>query len=436
MPNWKGYFKGKKVTVMGLGLLGRGLGDTVFLAEQGADLIVTDLKNEKELAPSLSKLKKFKNIHYVLGRHRLEDFRNRDFILKGAGVPLDSPFVAEARKHRVPIEMSASLFSRFSPATIVGVTGTRGKSTVAHLLYHILRTAKKSVHLGGNVQGVSTLALLSKVKKGEMVVLELDSWQLQGFGDAKLSPHTAIFTNFLSDHMNYYRGDTQAYFADKANIFRFQKKGDLLIAGKAVIPAIKKTKPKGKLITPPARLPQGWKTSLLGKHNVENISLAIAAARALRIPDSLTKKAVASFKGVPGRLEMLREIRGIKIYNDTTATTPDATIAALRALGKKKNVILIVGGADKKLAMGKLTAALPRSCKAVLLLKGTGTDKIKKAVKAVGEFDALPDAFAKAMSLAQKGDIVLFSPAFASFGMFQNEFDRGEQFVRLVKRLK
>ena len=167
--DWKKYFKGKKVTQMGLGLLGRGVGDAAFLAECGAKLIVTDLKTEEELKPSLSKLRKYKNITYHLGGHRLEDFRDRNFILKAAGVALDSPFIAEARRHRIPVEMDASLFAKLAPKdiTIVGVTGTRGKTTTAVLTYEILKSARKKVFLAGNIKDTATLPLLKKVKSGD-----------------------------------------------------------------------------------------------------------------------------------------------------------------------------------------------------------------------------------------------------------------------------
>src|SRR3989338_3073336 len=138
--NIKNNFKNKRITVMGLVLLGRGVGDALFLAECGADLTVTDLKSRQELKESLQELKKYKNIKCTLGRHELEDFRNRDLILKVAGVPLDSPYVAGARRHKIPIEMSAALFARLSGVPMVGVTGTRGKSTVTHLIAHILKT--------------------------------------------------------------------------------------------------------------------------------------------------------------------------------------------------------------------------------------------------------------------------------------------------------
>ena len=223
--DYKRYFKNKKITVMGLGLLGRGIGVVKFLAEQGVKLTVTDLKNKKELKLALDKLKKFKNIKYVLGEHKLDDFKNRDLIIRAANVPLDSVYIKEAQKNNIPIEMDASLFARLSLATIIGITGTRGKSTVTKIIYNSLKKhslKNRNVFLGGNIKGIATLPLLKKAKKGDFVILELDSWQLQGFGDLEISPHISVFTNFMSDHLNYYKGDMQHYFDDKANIFKYQ----------------------------------------------------------------------------------------------------------------------------------------------------------------------------------------------------------------------
>jgi UDP-N-acetylmuramoylalanine--D-glutamate ligase len=185
MSGYRKFFKGKKVTVMGLGLLGRGVGDAVFLAEAGAKLTITDLKPSTMLRPSLKKLRKYNKpakgragIKYVLGKHKLEDFRNEDMILKAAGVPLDSIYIKEAKKHKIPIEMDVSLFAKLAPeVTVVGVTGTRGKSMTTALIYEILSSFAKatagqgkpinkfwankpSVFLGGNVRGVATLPLL------------------------------------------------------------------------------------------------------------------------------------------------------------------------------------------------------------------------------------------------------------------------------------
>ena len=228
---WADPFAGKHVTVMGLGLLGRGVNDVRFLAEHGARLTVTDLKTADDLAPSLERLADLDGIRYVLGEHRLEDFRSADFVLKAAGVPRDSPYVAEARAHGIPVEMDEALFAKHADVRLAGVTGTRGKTTTTLLLHRILEQAGLRPHLGGNIRDVATLPLLDVVAPGDVVVLEVSSWQLQGFGDAGFSPHVAVFTNFLPDHLNYYGGDMDAYFADKANVFRFQRPGDVLVVG-------------------------------------------------------------------------------------------------------------------------------------------------------------------------------------------------------------
>src|SRR3989339_631999 len=238
--NYKDFFKGKKITMMGLGILGRGVNVAKFLAECGVELTVTDLKTEDQLAPSLKKLSKFPKIKYVLGRHDLADFSGKDMVIKAAGAPLDSPYIAEARKNNIPIEMDASLFAKLAEnVVIVGITGTRGKSTVTHLIYDIIKNSGKRVHLGGNVKGLATLPLLKKVKDGDIVVMELDSWQLQGFGEAKISPNIAVFSTFLPDHQNYYKNDMDKYFSDKANIFRWQKESDRFITGLRVAKLIK-----------------------------------------------------------------------------------------------------------------------------------------------------------------------------------------------------
>jgi len=446
MVDYKKYFKGKKITVMGLGLLGRGVGDAAFLAECGAELTVTDLKSSAALKPSLQKLRKYKNIKYVLGKHRLEDFRNKDMILKNPDIPIGSVYIKEAKKNKIPIEMSATLFTKLSGLPILGVTGTRGKSTVTHLLVHILRSAGKKVILGGNVRGVSTLELLRFAKGADLAVLELDSWQLQGFKDHKLSPHIAIFTTFYPDHMKYYKGSMKQYFSDKAQIFRYQKKSDLLIAGRQALPLIKKEKIKSKIISPKDRLPRGWKFHLPGLHNEYNAMLAVEAARALKIPDKKIKNALSTFSPLSGRLEFLRSVKGIKIYNDNSSTTPEATIAALRTLGdkKKRKIVLIIGGDKKYLNMKSLIQEIPKYCSKVVLFKERGTDlirnevfKLEKKGTQVYEEDGLKNTVNRAFKIATRGEVLLYSPAFSSFGKyFKNEYDRGDQFVKLIKKIK
>ncbi len=451
MADYKNYFKGKKITLMGLGLLGRGVGDAQFLSECGADLIVTDLKTAKDLAPSLKKLSKFKNIKFVLGEHRMEDFKNRDMIIKAAGVPLDSVFIAEAKKNKIPIEMDSSLFLKMAPPRIltIGVTGTRGKSTVTQLIYEIIKLSKRRIHLGGNIRGLATLPMLKKIKSGDIVLMELDSWQLQGFGEIKISPHIAVFTSFLSDHLNYYGGDTKRYFLDKANIFLYQKREDYLVTNTETLRKIKKYKadiPKNNVILRDGKnLSKSLKPKLLGEHNKSNLVLAIAVGEILRIPYPLIKKVTENFSGVPGRLEKVLSLKGVDYYNDTTATTPDGAIAALKSLENLyKGIILIAGGKDKNLDYKIFVKEVKKRVKTLILLQDattTATDKIiaglgKKSSLTLIKIPSIKEAVLEAKKLAKKGDVVLLSPASASFGMFKNEFDRGDQFTKLVKKLK
>lgn len=435
------HFEGKRITVMGLGLLGRGLGDVRYLAQQGAELIVTDLKSSEQLATSLESLNKFSNISYVLGEHRLEDFRDRDFILKAAGVPHDSVYIREAREEGIPIKMSASWFAELTEIPLVGVTGTRGKSTTTHMLDAILRHAGKEVLLGGNVRGVSTLALLPEVTENSIALMELDSWQLQGFSDAGISPEIAVFTTFFPDHLNYYNGDLDAYLADKAAIFLNQAPEDALILGAQCADLITE-KYEDRIQTYPViagdhDFREDWALPIPGAHNRYNAALAVEAARALDIDDEIIKEALERFTGVPGRLELIRTIDDVEYYNDTTATTPDATCAALRALGEKHRgrIILILGGADKGLDMSDLLACIPEYTKRVELLSGSGTERICAELPGVDIYETLIAAVGNARRHAEPGDVILLSPAFASFGMFANEFDRGDQFNELVRGL-
>ncbi|HUC89125.1 MAG TPA: UDP-N-acetylmuramoyl-L-alanine--D-glutamate ligase [Candidatus Paceibacterota bacterium] len=450
MKNYKEKFKGKKITVMGLGTLGRGVGYTKFLAECGADLIVTDLKTKEQLITSIKALSKFKNIHFVLGEHRLEDFIDRDIIIKAAGVPLDSIHIDEARKNNIPIEMDVSLLVKCAPnVMIIGVTGTRGKSMTTTLIYEILKAnekfLKKKVYIGGNIRGVATLPLLKKVKKGDIVVCELDSWQLQGFGEAKISPHISVFTTFMPDHMNYYKNDMNKYFDDKANIFKFQKANDILI----IRPDMKKLIPKdikSKLIIIKRKDIEDYNFTVPGKFQQENLTCAIEVAKQFDIPIKNIKKVVTNFKGIEGRLQLLRIYKGIKIYNDNNATTPEATMAGIEALsispktglGEKK-IVLICGGADKNLDLSDFVKVINKYCKAVVLIPGTGTDKLvfsNKFLVASEQGKDLNDIINIALGKASRGDIILFSPAFASFGMFNNEYERNDLFIKIIKKLK
>lgn len=428
-------FRGKKITLLGLGILGRGVGDAAFLAESGAELIVTDKKSPAELAPSIAKLTAYPNITFHLGDLQSEnDFRNRDLVIKAAGVPHDSPYIAAAKAAGVSVAMSTALFAQCAReigATIVGVTGTRGKSTVTHMIFHTLKQAGKRVLLGGNVRGRSTLAMLPEVLPEDIAVLELDSWQLQGFGDLQMSPDVAVFTNLMPDHMNYYGGDMEAYFADKANIFKYQDATDTLVVGTAIEEKVRAANPQSQILKP--EIPEKWQLKVIGAHNRENAGLAAQALRALGLSEKEVREGLESFEAVEGRLQLVKEKGGIKIYNDNNATTPEATIAALRALGK--HVVLIAGGSDKNLDLTELVSEIKKRCKRTFLLAGAGTDKLAPLLNDTMIYHSISEAFTAALESAKSGDAILFSPAFASFGMFKNEYDRNDQFLAAVRHL-
>ena len=442
-------FAGKKITMLGLGVLGRGTAVTSFLARYGAILTVTDLKTKEELKTSLSVLAKYPKIRYVLGEHHMEDVINADMVLRSPDVRYDSPYILAAKKAGVPVEMDASLFMKLLPndVLVVGVTGTRGKSTVSYAIAHILEQAKSfkgNVYLGGNVRHGASLPFLAKVQAGDVVVLELDSWQLQGFGDVKRSPHVAVFTNFMRDHMNYYRGDMKCYAVDKSQIYRWQKNTDVCIITPQVKEAIKTyrlPKPKGDVRTG-RPLFMSMSTRLPGTHNRLNMGLAAEVCRALGVTENDIVRGVASFPGVEGRLQFLRSVRGVSWYNDNNATCPDATLVALGVFKKeKKPVVLIAGGADKNLDFSLFVKTIPSSVKALILFPGSATDAILAGLRDVHNVPpvAMADTMKKAIQLAnditRRGDVVLLSPGAASFGVFKNAYDRNDQFVAAVKRL-
>lgn len=440
MKDIHNYFAGKKITVMGLGLLGRGVGDATFLAECGAEVTVTDLKSEEELRESVEKIKHFPNVRLVLGGHDEKDFENVDMVLVAAGVPLDSPYVAHARAAGVRLVQSAALLAELCDRPVIGVTGTRGKSTVAHLIHHTLNQAGNEALLGGNVRGVSNLQLLNKLEDSELVVLELDSWQLQGFGWAKISPNIAVFTNLHEDHLNYYP-DMDTYFLDKANIYKYQSKGDTFIAGSSLMETnwFSLCEPRVEPIEPEP-IPGDWWLHLPGEHNRENAALAAAALRAYGVNEEAIRRGIESFTGVEGRLQFVCENRDVQIYNDNNATTPQATYVALQALGRgDKRIILIAGGSDKGLDLASLMYAITQHCRHVVLTPGTGTDRLKEMLDGapikVTIVDSMEVAVNTARDLAAPGDTILFSPAFASFGQYNNEYERNDAFMNLVGAL-
>lgn len=440
MIDYKDYFKDKKITVMGLGLLGRGVGDAAFLAECGAEVLVTDLKSKEELAESVAELLQYKNITFRLGEHRDEDFQNRDFILVAAGVPADSKYLSVARMAGIPLRQSAAWFAELSGVPVIGVTGTRGKSTVTAMIHHVLSVVTgEEIILGGNIRGVSNLQLLKQVKEDSLCVMELDSWQLQGWGWAEMSPQVAVFANFMEDHQNYYHS-MDDYFNDKAQIFLHQEESGTLVTTPEVFARIKTL--SGSLgqevvLADASSIPEDSNLAMPGEHNRLNAALAFEALKAVSLEEEQIFDGLVSFNGVEGRLQLARNIGGLKIYNDNNATTPQATVAGLEAVAEgDKKVVLIVGGSDKALAVGDLPDAIEEFCSHVILYSGTGTEKLKAELPSdvsTEEHDTLKACVEAAFATALPENVILFSPGYSSFGKeYKNEYDRNDQFMELV----
>jgi UDP-N-acetylmuramoylalanine--D-glutamate ligase len=461
-------YAGKKVLVMGLGVHGGGLGVARFMARNGARVRVTDLRTADQLRPSIEALEREGlQIEYTLGEHREEDFRWADVVVRNPGVPRESPWLALARSLGKPIEMEMSIFLRLCAAPVAAVTGTKGKSTTATWAWEMLRYWQPDAVLAGNLR-VSALDALPHIKADTPVVLELSSWQLEGLQEPRISPHIGAVTNLSQDHMDRYNS-MEEYGAAKKLIFLNQRpeRGDWAVlnacdpvvsqwavdapAGVAWFGTCSQTPADGPgvfLVGGELRWhsPDGEQTALAssgevhlpGEHNLANAACAATMALLAGAPFGAVRSGLRSFRGVPDRLEYLTMIGGVGFYNDTTSTTPASTIAALRAL--QGPVVLIAGGADKGLDFAQLAEVVAQRTHAVVLLEGTATDRMERQLRAaggrvLGRYDDLEQAVHDAWSATPAGGIVLLSPATASFGMFRNEFDRGERFRTIVARL-
>lgn len=458
---------GKKALVMGLGLHGGGAGAVEFLARHGARVTVTDLRTRRQLAPTLRALRHLGGIRYVLGKHRTEDFLAADLIIKNPGVRRDSPYLESADAAGIPITSDMGIFFAACPAPIIGITGTRGKSTTTYLIWKLLKTKfGNRVHYGGNIRK-SVLTILPRIKKGDLVVLELSSFQLQDLAAEKVSPHIAVLTNLLRDHLNWHR-DMREYRDAKSAIFRFQKSGDMLFynGDDAAVRRLAARAPALARAAPRLAAPlQAIVDRNLGEHYRTSAALAGAVARHYGVTDTAIAQTIRGYRGLPGRQEIIAKIRGVIFVNDTTATIPDAAVAAIQRFSKilrdggmyKKRermgrvtrfqhratsgagkLVLIAGGSDKKLDFRAMKQEMKKHVAIAILLPGNATAKIAGAMPATKTYavKSMAEAVHTAVTIAQKGDFVVLSPGAASFGLFLNEFDRGDQFAAEVKKLK
>lgn len=459
--------EGKRVLVMGLGLHGGGLGVTRWLVKQGARVTVTDLKKPNDLQPTLDALGDTP-VELVLGEHRERDFENADLVIRNPGVPRESRYLHIARERNIPIRMELGLFTELLPrgmAQVIGITGTKGKTTTTLMTGAILNRANPRAVVAGNLR-VSALELLDQIDADTPVVLEMSSFQLEEFEELKRSPHIAALTNVYPDHLNRYR-DMDEYAWAKAQIFLHQLPRDVVVLNfdngictrlrpKAIARVIWFSRTRA--IKEGARVERDWLVwneagaqakilpvaeLLAGQHNIENALAAIAITHAWGVPHNIIADALREFRGVPHRLELVRELNGVAYINDTTATAPQATIVALQTLAPRGgNIFLIAGGYDKGLPYADMAKKISAVNARVILLEGSATEKIERALveqnaqtQVVARTLTLADAVNAGKNLARAGDTVLLSPGAASFGMFANEFERGDMFRALVMAL-
>jgi UDP-N-acetylmuramoylalanine--D-glutamate ligase len=413
-------------------------------------------------------LKDFKNVKYVLGQHRPENFIATDMVIKNPAAPWSNKYVKLALDKKIPVEMDSSLFFKLCKNTIIGVTGTKGKTTTTTLICEILKMAGKNP-LKVGIGQTSVLDKLKDLKKDSVVVFELSSWRLSALGRSKLSPKIAVITNIYPDHLNYYKS-MKEYVQDKKYIFLHQKKENCCVIssdneivkeleseiGSRLIKFSKKKIASGRSVyldketiyfndgIDEKKILEAKDIGLMGEHNLENVLAAVSVALECGISPATIKKAVSEFRGVAHRLELVREAAGVKYYNDSAATTPEAAIAGINSFFRP--VILICGGSDKNLNMAEFGKIIAQRAKGVVFLKGAATDKIISAMKISAGGETLSQNFQivesmeKAVELAkidaQEGDVVLLSPGATSFGTFKNEFDRGDKFKEAVNALK
>lgn len=458
--------RGKKVVVMGLGVHGGGLGVARYCAEAGADVVVTDLRTADMLADSIAALADVP-VTFVLGEHRMQDFETCDIVVQNPAVPATSPYLLQARAAGAQIEMEMTLFFRLCPAPIIGVTGTKGKTTTATLTAFLLRAWRPDTILAGNMR-ISALAQLAYITHDTPVVLELSSFVLEGLDGAGLSPALAAITNIHPDHLDRY-GTMPAYIAAKAAIARHQRATDTVVLNAAddVLHQLAIHMPghiswTGTQVLPTTPRPGDvwWQDDMLwhaastgaqsiadvhdvqlpGTHMRANVAMAVALALKAGMPAPLVAPALRQFRGVEHRQEHVAVLGDHTFINDTAATVPDAAMVALACMPKP--IVWIAGGADKKVTFAELAACAAAHVHQIVLLAGTATPALQHELVAhgmadriIGTFDVFADAVATAHAVAPTPATILLSPGCASFGMFRNEFHRGEEFRAIVATL-
>lgn len=447
-------FSGKKVAVLGFGLEGKDL--CYFLFQQKAQITVFDQKENFDNDEDYQKFKK-EGVLFNLGLDSFKnDFKDFDVIFRSPGIKYFSPMINKALKNKIKVSSATKLFFEFCQGKIIGVTGTKGKGTTATLIAEILKNSQKKVFLAGNV-GQPMLSLLPKIDKDSWVVLELSSFQLQ---DLDKSPKIGVVLFITSEHLDYHQ-DQKEYIEAKTNLVKYQKNEDMAVlnlddkisASFAHLTKAKifyfssQEKTNGAYVKDKNiylfdnNLGPTKDLQILGQHNWQNICAASTAAFLAEADIAAIKKTVFDFKGLEHRLEFVRNFQGVDFYNDSFSTTPETAVAAIDAF--QKPVILIAGGSEKGSDFKVLGEKIAGSAVKTIILIGLMASRIKQAVQKAGfkgkiifqPSQEMKTIVRLAFQEAKSGEVVLLSPACASFDLFINYKDRGLQFKENVKAL-
>lgn len=458
-------FADRRVTILGLGREGMAL--TRFMAKRGAQVIVSDRRGLADLADEIGQLAGLP-VTCVLRDHP-EDILETDILFVSPGIPRSVPIVRAAEARGVPVSSLTELFFELCRAPIVGITGSAGKTTTTTLIGEMLKTdRRRKTWVGGNI-GRPLIEEVDDIRAGDWVVLELSSFQLEHL---HRSPHVAVVTNVRPNHLDRH-GTFEAYRDAKANILRHQSADDVavlnwddpetralaeLAPGRVLWFSRREAVPQGAFVRDEMIVVRDGERlvkvcslaeiGLPGEHNIENVLAAVTVAHAVGVKPGTMARVIRSFRGVEHRLELVRVIDGVRWVNDSIATSPDRTIAALRAFPEDAGrIILLAGGRDKHLPLDELAREIVVRVK-YLVLFGEMAPKIEAAVKqamlqANGTGRRVPirrcltleEAVAIAAEVSESDDLVLLSPSGTSFDAFRDYEERGRRFKELVRRL-
>ena len=443
----------KKVSVIGAARSGVAVAQ--LLRSQEADVFVSDSSSAEKLQSSISILQSDK-IKFEVGEHS-DHVYHCDLMVISPGVPSNAPVVLEAQKRSIKVVSELEVSSWFCRPPIVAITGSNGKTTTTTFIGRILDHAKKKHVVAGNI-GTAFSSIVLGLAETDVAVLEVSSFQLDHIESFR--PKISILLNITPDHMDRYDHSMEKYAASKARIFKNQKSDDVLIynaddewANRVISQAQSRkiafsTEQKlnegafaenEKLITSL----NGVKTEVIdinrifikGMHNLYNSMAAVLAAQLLGVETDSIQSTLKTFEGVEHRLEFVRELNNVRYYNDSKATNVDSVWYALRAF--KEPIVLLLGGRDKGNDYSRLATLVKKQVKAIVAI-GESADKVEQAfhgMSTITKAESMDEAVSTAHSLAQSGDVVLLSPACASFDWFKNYEQRGQVFKELVKNL-